>query len=189
MTKSIRLEARKEGRVTGYWKGITTSEAQTYSYSVGISNADAARSAQDSVRTLNESVAAGTNMAYAAKGSASVFGFLAAEASGTEGETKSQDSGSSASDTISREISSTAGVDRTVTHETTCTPKDGEHGGTGLWQWVISTSDYSVSAFTSHTVSRTGKLAREAPVCNFWDCGNDECSVCKSGYTGEDEED
>ena len=115
-------------------------------------------------------------------------GFMGSGVEGTVsgGKHGSQSSGSSASAKISREISSSAGVDRTVTHETSCTPKEGEQGGTGLWQWVISTSDYSVSAFTSHTVCRTGKLAREEPVCNFWDCANDECSVCKSGYTGED---
>lgn len=52
--------------------------------------------------------------------------------------------------------------------------------GSGLYQWVISTSDHSASAFTSHTVCRTGKLARIEPSCSFLDCFNDECSLCKS---------
>ena len=33
--KSIRLEKDKVGKASGYWKGITSTEAQEFTYSVG----------------------------------------------------------------------------------------------------------------------------------------------------------
>ena len=65
-----------------------------------------------------------------------------------------------------------------MTHRTTCTPKDGETRA-GLWQWVISSEDYSVSAYTPHTVCRTGDLAFVEPSCSYWDCDDSQCSRCK----------
>ena len=37
---SIRIRQQPTGRVTGYWKGITSSEAQIYTFSVGLRSTD-----------------------------------------------------------------------------------------------------------------------------------------------------
>ena len=63
---------------------------------------------------------------------------------------------------VAKEISSAAESNQTLTYKIECNPNKGEKMA-GLWQWVVSTSDYNVSAFTPHTVCRTGKLAFEAP--------------------------
>ena len=38
--KSMRIVKNKEGQATGYWKGITTSEKQKFTYQVGLSSKD-----------------------------------------------------------------------------------------------------------------------------------------------------
>ena len=38
--KSIRLEKDKVGKASGFWKGITSTEAQEFTYSVGIKSND-----------------------------------------------------------------------------------------------------------------------------------------------------
>ena len=38
--KSIRLMKNKTGKASGYWKGITSTEAQEFTYSVGITSTD-----------------------------------------------------------------------------------------------------------------------------------------------------
>ena len=38
--KSIRIEKNGTGRASGYWKGITSTEAQEFTYSVGITSTD-----------------------------------------------------------------------------------------------------------------------------------------------------
>jgi len=136
---------------------------------------------------MNKSLETG----WDASASASVkAGFIiGAEASVSGGMHGSESSSSSIQSSLAREISSTAGVDKTTTHQTTCTP-DEEAGekGSGLWQWVLSTSDYGTSAFTSHTVCRTGKLARTPPSCSFGDCEDDQCTKCLGDGSDSGEE-
>ena len=36
--KSIRIEKEKAGHATGFWKGITSTEATEFTYTVGISS-------------------------------------------------------------------------------------------------------------------------------------------------------
>ena len=81
---------------------------------------------------------------------------------------------------IQSEVSSAASQGTTTIHHTTCTSKPGDPDTrTGLWQWVISSEDYSTSAFTPHTVCRTGAHAFEEPECSYWDCNNGDCTACK----------
>ena len=96
-------------------------------------------------------------------------------------------SGSALSHSVSSEVSSVASQGTTTVHTTECNPKDGETRA-GIWQWVITTEDYSTSAFTPHTVCRTGDLAFVSPTCSYWDCNNGDCSECKSKTTKKDEE-
>ena len=77
-----------------------------------------------------------------------------------------------------KEISSAAESNQSLVYETDCKPPAGQRRA-GLWQWVISTQDYTVAAFTPHTVCRTGDLAFRAPECPFWSCANFDCSECK----------
>ena len=36
--KSIRIEKEKAGQATGFWKGITSTEAQEFTYTVGVTS-------------------------------------------------------------------------------------------------------------------------------------------------------
>ena len=99
--------------------------------------------------------------------------------SGSGGMHGTSQSGETLKQSVKSEVSAAASVGTTTTHKTTCTPKKGENRA-GLWQWVISSEDYSVSAFTPHTICRTGDLAFTEPNCSFWDCKNGNCSECKS---------
>ena len=102
-----------------------------------------------------------------------------ASVSGSGGKSGANKDSEAREHTVASEIANTANVGTTTTHTTTCTPKEGENRA-GLWQWVISTEDYSTSAFTSHTICRTGDLAFESPECSFWECANADCSECNS---------
>ena len=113
-------------------------------------------------------------------------------ASGSTGKNGSKTAGATVEGEVRRELSSASSEDSTVVHSTTCTPRGSiEDGtlvlGTGLWQWVITTEDYSVSAFTPHTVCRTGEDAYKAPKCVFWDCINHDCTKCKGDEEPEAE--
>ena len=79
---------------------------------------------------------------------------------------------------VAKEIASSAESNQSMVYEIECNPPEGETRA-GLWQWVMSTSDYQVAAFTPHTVCRTGDLAFMSPQCPFQLCDNFDCSVCK----------
>ena len=113
------------------------------------------------------------------------FAGMGASLSTKAGMNGTSKSGSALSQSVSSEISSVASVGTTTTHTTECHPKEGETRS-GIWQWVITTEDYSTSAFTAHTVCRTGDLAFVSPSCSYWDCNNGDCSECKSLTTDTD---
>ena len=46
--KSIKIEKDRAGHATGYWKGITSTEAQEFTYSVGITSSESSQTAQKS---------------------------------------------------------------------------------------------------------------------------------------------
>ena len=119
----------------------------------------------------------GWNASVTAEAKAGVPGFGEVGVSGTVGGTGNSKKEKARENSVSEEIASTASVGTTTTHKTTCTPKDGESRA-GLWQWVITTEDYSTAAFTAHTVCRTGDLAFKSPNCAYWDCDNADCSKC-----------
>ena len=169
----------KTGKASGFWKGITSTEAQEFTYSVGITSTDSNSTTAQSAEKLTNSLASGWNASVTAEAKAGVPGFGSVGVSGTVGATGSSASQKALENSVSAEIASTASVGTTTTHKTTCTPKDGESRA-GLWQWVISTEDYSTAAFTAHTICRTGDLAFRSPDCSFWDCANADCSKCLS---------
>ena len=86
-----------------------------------------------------------------------------------------------------QEISSSADSKSMMTYTTTCTTEKDKNGnlikgnagkGTGLWQWIVSTEDYNVAAFTPHTVCRRGANAFIAPLCPYYACLDEECTKC-----------
>ena len=89
---------------------------------------------------------------------------------------------------IAQEIASASESNQELVYEIECNPPEGKRRA-GLWQWVISTEDYSVAAFTPHTVCRTGDLAFKAPECAFHLCANYDCSECKGASTPAVDED
>ena len=61
------------------------------------------------------------------------------------------------SKTLRHDVQTTYGLDYSVDVLTTCTTETGEEkDGAGLYQWIVSTSDYEYQAFTWHTVCKTG---------------------------------
>ena len=170
----MRIVKNKQGQATGFWKGITSSESQEYTYTVGITNKDGTTSAATSATELNKSLESGWNASVTAAAKAEFMG-SGLSVSGTAGMHGTSKSSQALSQSIQSEISSAASVGTTTIHKTTCTAKEGE-ARTGLWQWVISSEDYSVSAYTPHTICRTGDIAFTEPSCSFWDCVNADCS-------------
>ena len=72
--RSIRIEKNKRGKVTGYWKGITSSEAQDYTYTVGIKDTDSSSSVANSASELNKSLETGYNANVSAEAKAGYMG-------------------------------------------------------------------------------------------------------------------
>ena len=55
---------------------------------------------------------------------------------------------------LTQDVQATYGVDYGISNSTTCTTTD--KSGAGLYQWIVSTGDMKSSAFTWHTVCRSG---------------------------------
>ena len=87
--RSIRLEKQKEGKAKGFWKGITSTEAQEFSFTVGITSTDSNSTSQQSAQKLNESLESGWNESGTAGVSASFMG-IGANVSGTIGHESSE---------------------------------------------------------------------------------------------------
>ena len=154
---SFRIKRTPEGKATGYWKGITTSNKQEYKFTVGVSSSKEDTSSQESKTSLMNSLETGWSAGY----------------SSTSKTEESQEH------VIGREIKNTASEDSSTEHTTTCGDDDVKDQMVGLYQWVITNEAGSVNAFTPHTICRTGENAFKAPDCQFWDCLNADCSKCK----------
>ena len=83
---------------------------------------------------------------------------------------------------MAHDVQATFGIDYGIENETTCTAEDKE--GAGLYQWVVATQDMETSAFTWHTVCRTGELWNTPPACPWTECLNADCSKCSSETEG-----
>ena len=149
-----------------------------FTYTVGITNTDSTKSISDTASELSSSLDSGWNASVTAEAHASYMG-AGGSISVTGGLNGTSQSAEALKHSVRSEMSSAASEGTTTTHKTTCTPKDGEDRA-GLWQWVISSEDYSASAFTPHTICRTGDKAFTEPSCSFWDCANGDCSECKA---------
>ena len=73
--------------------------------------------------------------------------------------------------------------DVSVDWHITCTGSVGEKGGTGLYQWMVQSSDKSSWVYTPHTVCRYGSLYNVSPSCPWNACSNGDCSSCKTDWT------
>ena len=85
--KSIRMEKDKMGKASGFWKGITSTEAQEFTYSVGITSTDSNDTTNSSAQKLNQSLESGWNASVTAEAKAGVPGFGEVGVSGTVGGT------------------------------------------------------------------------------------------------------
>ena len=157
--------------MTGYWKGVTTSDKQTFSYSVGITSTNASSTTDTDAKTISDALETGWDEKMTATGKSNL-GLMEAELAVEVAHTHKNTQNTERHDEIAKEISNTMEVGRTTSFETECAPKDNESWA-GLWQWVLSTSDYTTAAFTSHTVCRTGELAFTPPSCHWDDCDDD----------------
>ena len=154
---SFRIKRTPEGKATGYWKGITTSNKQQYKFTVGVSSSKEDTSSQESKTSLMKSLETGWSA----------------------GDLFTSKTEESQEHVIGREIKNTASEDSSTEHTTTCGDDDVKDQMVGLYQWVITNEAGSVNAFTPHTICRTGENAFKAPDCQFWDCLNADCSKCK----------
>jgi len=85
------------------------------------------------------------------------------------------------SESLTHDVQSTYGLDYSVDSVTTCTTTTDKEGA-GLFQWIISTSDYSAQAYTWHTVCRTGDNWNVAPECPWSACLDPECLECADDW-------
>ena len=51
---SIRISKEGHGKITGYWTGITATEAQTFTYTVGVSSEDSASTTKENISKLSK---------------------------------------------------------------------------------------------------------------------------------------
>ena len=172
---SFRIKRTPEGKATGYWKGITTSNKQQYKFTVGVSSSKEDTSSQESKTSLMKSLETGWSVSASLGGDIPGIGSLSGEA-GYSSTSKTEES---QEHVIGREIKNTASEDSSTEHTTTCGDDDVKDQMVGLYQWVITNEAGSVNAFTPHTICRTGENAFKAPDCQFWDCLNADCSKCK----------
>ena len=85
---------------------------------------------------------------------------------------------------LTRDVQSIYEDDFGKENYTTCTALGKE--GAGLFQWVVSSDDFTKQAFTWHTVCRTGPLWNTPPDCPYIACANAECTVCHKDWAAED---
>ena len=72
--RSIRLEKENKGKATGFWKGITSTEAQEFTYTVGITSTDSNSTSKSSAEKLNSSLESGWNASVTAGAKAGFMG-------------------------------------------------------------------------------------------------------------------
>lgn len=196
---SLRITKLSQGKATGYWRGITSSETLKFEYSVGIESSDSTTTTDEATRQLEKSLALGWNASVTAGVTASVgveakagvlgtgttvSGSVEGSVSGTLGTDESSERTEAMTSLASREIGSTISHTQVTKVTTYCTPNVGDDRA-AVWQWVIASEDFSVQAFTPHTICRTGDYAFYSPTCSWWDCLNTDCSEC---YSEEEEE-
>ena len=183
--ESLRIDKQRYKKPIAYWKGITASEPQKFKYTVGIGSTDKKKDGSTNISTLSKSMEVGVSASM--KGSAGFSWFPWGGSVEAEVKSNSKFGGKSKSDTRAmEEVASTSASNQDIEFTTTCSidataeeiAKDKTLGGVGLWQYVISTEDYSVAAFTPHTVCRRGKLAFTPPKCPYWACLDDQCEKC-----------
>ena len=87
--RSIRLEKQKEGKAKGFWKGITSTEAQEFSFTVGITSTDSNSTSAQSAMKLNSSLESGWNESGTLEAGGSFMG-IGAKVSGTIGHESSE---------------------------------------------------------------------------------------------------
>lgn len=70
----------------------------------------------------------------------------------------------------------------TETIATHCTVPEGESGA-GLWQWVVSTGDSSVTSRHLLSICKTGRGFNETPRCPMHACVDGTCETCKPNWS------
>ena len=76
---------------------------------------------------------------------------------------------------LATDVETTYGVDYGIENTTTCSAT--EKAGAGLYQWVV-VGDDNITAFTWHTVCRTGEDWATPPACPWNACEDAECYIC-----------
>ena len=169
MVKSLKIEKIKDKKPIAYWKGITASSPQTFTYNVGIGDIQNKQDKSSSANKLQDALETGFKTNSTTEVTESKFGMKTRE------ETRAME-----------DLSSTQASHQNMTITTKCSieasadeiAKDKTKGGVGLWQYVIATEDYSAAAFTPHTICRRGKLAFTPPKCPYYACLDDQCEKC-----------
>ena len=72
--KSIRIMKDKAGQATGFWKGITSTEEQEFTYTVGITSSTTDTEGETSAEKLKKSLESGWNGSITAEAKAGFMG-------------------------------------------------------------------------------------------------------------------
>lgn len=157
--KSVEIVRGREEGIVGQWVGITATESQTFTYTVGITKGDS----QESNRQVMDKFSVGAEAS---------FSFMGASAKVTMGYEKAT--------TESETMKTSYSFDEQVKWQTTCTANDNQ--GTALYQWMIQTGDRKDAVFTMKTVCKSGDNDSmdwlEPPACPPSECANADCSQC-----------
>ena len=71
---SLRIVKEQKGKLTGYWKGITSSQTQEYTFTVGITSDQSTKSIGSAAATLSKSLESGYNASVTAEAKAGFMG-------------------------------------------------------------------------------------------------------------------
>ena len=194
-TGSLRIAKHGHGKATGYWTGVTATEAQTFTYTIGITSDDETSTKNENITKIKDAMDWGINGKVTLGTYGEVEAGLSGVATATVGASAEVEIGGDynieeteeTEVAFMKDVSQLSGSNSNMERTTTCTPMVYDDAGilmtgsdaplgSGLWLWVITTEDHSVSAMTPHTVCRYGENAYRPPKCPFWECLNADCT-------------
>lgn len=147
----------------GRWEAIAIStETINYEKTVGLTAADKDTASRTDINVMSASMTLG--LEFEGVGSASY---------GIESSYETQ---------IRNDVEHSYSQTETDKITTTCTVGAGESGA-GLWQWVVSTGDSSVTHRHLMSICKTGEGFNVTPKCPIHACVDGTCERCMANWS------
>lgn len=149
---------KKTAHALGHWQSITATESQEYMFHVGINYEISETTISETQQSLSLAMELGIEYGFVSGSSSIEYSYA---------------------ESLTHDVQTTYGLDYSIENYTTCTA---ENGGAGIFQWVVTTADYSIQAYTWHTICRTGDLWNVEPDCPWSACTDAECLNCSTDW-------